>query len=84
MKQNLSIAKLRRNFNSLFQSQNGAAISANTMCQLIIGIYEEFGLDCATSHSGRQILITSLTNRGISMMVFAEVAGHISIQTTPR
>ena len=62
----------------------GAAFSANTMCQLIIRIYEECGLEGATSHSGRRTLITNLANKGISVKVLAEIAGHSSIQTTAR
>ena len=80
----LSLVKLRHTCNSLFQSQKGAAFSANTMCQLIIRIYEECGLEGATSHSGRRTLITNLANKGISVKVLAEIAGHSSIQTTSR
>ena len=84
LEQYLSVAKLRRTCNSLFQSQKGAAFTPNTMCQLIIRIYEECGLDGATSHSGRRTLITNLANKGISVKVLAEIAGHSSIQTTAR
>jgi integrase/recombinase XerD len=54
------------------------------MCQLIIGIYTDCGLDGATSHSGRRTLITNLANKGISVKILAEIAGHASIQTTAR
>ena len=76
--------KLRRCCHYLFQSQKGKGFSANTMCQLIIRIYEECGLEGATSHSGRRTLITNLANKGISVKVLAEIAGHSSIQTTSR
>ena len=82
--QYLKTVKLRAICPSLFQSQKGAAFSANTMCQLIIGIYRSGGLEGATSHSGRRSLISSLANKGVSLKVLAEIAGHSSIQTTSR
>lgn len=84
LEQYLSQARLRRNCPYLFQSQKGSAFSPNTMCQLIIGIYEECGLEGATSHSGRRSLITNLANKGISIKILAEIAGHSSIQNTAR
>lgn len=82
--QYLKAVKLRAICPSLFQSQKGAAFSANTMCQLMIGIYRGVGLEGATSHSGRRSLISSLANKGVSVKVLAEIAGHSSIQTTSR
>ena len=52
------------------------------MCQLIIGIYQQCGLDGATSHSGRRTFITNLAGKGVGVRVLAELAGHASISTT--
>ena len=80
----LKHAKLRNNCTALFQSQKGAAFSANTMCQLLIRIYEDCGLEGATSHSGRRSFITNLAAKGVGVRVLAELAAHASIATTQR
>ena len=84
LEQYLSQARLRSICSFLFQSQKGSCFSANTMCQLLIRIYAECGIEGATSHSGRRTLITNLANKGITVKVLAEIAGHSSIQTTAR
>lgn len=80
----LKQAKLRRTCDAIFQSQKGAAFSANTMCQLLIRIYDEAGFETATSHSGRRSFITNLAAKGVSVRVLAELAAHASISTTQR
>ena len=80
----LSNIQLRRNCAFLFQSQKGAGFSANTMCQLIISIYDECGLEGATSHSGRRSLITHLANKGVSVRILSAIAGHANLVTTQR
>ena len=37
-----------------------------------------------TSHSGRRTWLTQLSQKGVSVFVLAEMAGHQSIQTTQR
>lgn len=80
----LKHVKLRKNCPALFQSQKGSAFSANTMCQLLIYIYKDCGLDGATSHSGRRSFITNLAAKGVGVRVLAELAAHASISTTQR
>jgi len=80
----LKQAKLRKGSRALFQSQKGSAFSANTMCQLLIRIYEDCGLEGATSHSGRRSFITNLAAKGVGVRVLAELAAHASIATTQR
>jgi integrase/recombinase XerD len=80
----LKQAKLRNGCDALFQSQKGSAFSANSMCQLLIHIYEDCGLEGATSHSGRRSFITNLATKGVSVRVLAELAAHASISTTQR
>ena len=62
----------------------GAAFSANTMCQLLLRIYDAAGIADATSHSGRRTFITNLAAKGIGVRVLAELAAHSSIATTQR
>jgi len=80
----LKQTKLRNNCTALFQSQKGSAFSANTLCQLLIHIYEDCGLEGATSHSGRRSFITNLAAKGVGVRVLAELAAHASISTTQR
>ena len=80
----LKQAKLRKGCDALFQSQKGAGFSANTMCQLLIRIYGDCGLEGATSHSGRRSFITNLAAKGVGVRVLAELAAHASISTTQR
>ena len=80
----LKQVKLRNNCYALFQSQKGTAFSANTMCQLLIRIYDDAGFDTATSHSGRRSFITNLAAKGVGVRVLAELAAHSSISTTQR
>ena len=80
----LKSVQLRPLCAALFQSQKGAAFSANTMCQLFLNIYSACGIDGASSHSGRRTFITNLAGKGVSVRVLAELAGHSSIAVTQR
>lgn len=60
------------------------ALSANSLCQVLLRIYDEAGLDKATSHSGRRTFITTLAHKGVNVRVLAELAGHRSIAQTQR
>lgn len=77
-------ARLRNGCNALFQSQKGKAFSANTMCQLFLNIYEEAGIEGASSHSGRRTMISAMSAKGIGVRILAEIAGHSSIAITQR
>lgn len=68
----------------LFRSRVGKRFSANSLCQVFLRIYDDAGLDHATSHSGRRTFITTLAHKGVSVRVLAELAGHRSIATTQR
>ena len=58
--------------------------SANTLCQLINGIYREAGLQGASSHSGRRGYITTLANHSVGIKTIMELAGHRQMSTTQR
>ena len=68
----------------LFSTQKQAHFSANTATQLLQRLYVRAGIAGATSHSGRRTWLTALSQRGVSVFVLAEMAGHRSIQTTQR
>lgn len=58
--------------------------SANTLCQLINGIYREAGIQGATSHSGRRGFITALADHSVGIKTIMELAGHRQLSTTQR
>ena len=68
----------------LLMTQKRTAFSANTLCQLMGDLYEQAGLDGATSHSGRRWFITKLAHSGISPKVIMQLAGHKHLTTTQR
>ncbi len=76
--------QLRRVNTALLQSQKGDAFSANTMCQLLNGIYAACAIEGASSHSGRRSFITNLAVKGVGVKALAALAGHASISTTQR
>ena len=68
------------------QKGNGQrrGFSANTLCQLINGIYREAGIAGASSHSGRRGFITTLANHSVGIKTIMELAGHRQMSTTQR
>jgi integrase/recombinase XerD len=58
--------------------------SANTLCQLINGIYREAGIAGATSHSGRRGFITALADHSVGIKTIMELAGHRQLSTTQK
>jgi integrase/recombinase XerD len=58
--------------------------SANTLCQLINGIYRDAGIAGATSHSGRRGFITTLANHSVGIKTIMELAGHRQMSTTQK
>ena len=78
-----SVAK-RLQYGYLFSTQKSARFSANTATQHLQRLYARAGIAGATSHSGRRTWLTALSQRGVSVFVLAEMAGHRSIQTTQR
>jgi integrase/recombinase XerD len=68
----------------LIVSKTGKRFSANGLCQLMLKLYDDSGLDKATSHSTRRTFITTLAHKGVNVRVLAALAGHNSIATTQR
>ncbi|MCA3774279.1 MAG: site-specific integrase [Cutibacterium sp.] len=65
-------------------SKSGKLFSANGLCQLMLKLYDDAGLDRATSHSTRRTFITTLAHKGVNVRVLAALAGHRSIGTTQK
>ena len=69
---------------ALFASQRSAAFTANSLTQIVCGIYRNAGIDGATSHSGRRTFLTNLAEKGVSTRVMMALAGHRNMATTQR
>jgi integrase/recombinase XerD len=71
---------------ALFATQKDChrGFSASTACQMFHYWYKEAKIDGASSHSGRRGFITSLANKGISVRILQELAGHSSLAITQR
>ena len=63
----------------LFATQKRGRFSANTLCQTLNTIYDQAGVDGASSHSGRRSFITTLSSQGVGVRVLAKLAGHRSL-----
>ena len=63
----------------LFATQKRGRFSANTLCQTLNKIYDQAGVDGASSHSGRRSFITTLSSQGVGVRVLAKLAGHRSL-----
>ena len=68
----------------LIRSQKGGHFSATTMVMLFRRIFDAAGIKDARSHSGRRSFLTKLAQKGCSVFVLQQLAGHRSIQTTQR
>ena len=69
---------------ALFCTQRSSAFTANSLTQVINGIYRNAGFDGASSHSGRRGFLTNLAEKGVSVRVMMALAGHANMATTQR
>lgn len=69
---------------ALFATQRSAAFTANSLTQVVNGIYKQAGFDGASSHSGRRGFLTNLAEKGVSVRVMMALAGHRNMATTQR
>jgi len=73
-----SVSK-RQQHGYLFSTQKSARFSANSATQHLQRLYARAGIAGATSHSGRRTWLTTLSQKGLSVFVLADMAGHRSI-----
>jgi integrase/recombinase XerD len=69
---------------ALFSTQRSAAFTANSLTQVVNGIYKHAGFDGASSHSGRRGFLTNLAEKGVSVRIMMALAGHSNMATTQR
>ena len=70
--------------NSLFPTQRSIGFSANSLTQIVNGLYKKAGLQGCSSHSGRRGFLTNLAEKGVSVRVMMALAGHRNMATTQR
>jgi len=80
----LRASNTRYSERALFRTQKSRAFTANTATQLLQRIYARAGIVGATSHSGRRSYLTKLADKGVSVFVLAQLAGHQHVSTTQR
>lgn len=71
-------------FPLIYSQKSHGHFSPNSLCQVFSRIYLSAGIKGASSHSGRRTFITSLANKGVSVRVLMELAGHKHLGTTQR
>jgi integrase/recombinase XerD len=69
---------------ALFATQRSAGFSANSLTQVINGLYKNAGFDACTSHSGRRTFLTNLAEKGVSVRVMMALAGHKNMASTQK
>ncbi|MFM1977519.1 MAG: hypothetical protein RLZZ151_34 [Pseudomonadota bacterium] len=68
----------------LFPTQRALGFTPNTLTHIVNGLYKQAGLNGATSHSGRRGFLTRLSEKGVSVRVMMQLAGHSQMSTTQR
>lgn len=76
--------KVRDPKQALFKTQRSPCFSANSLTQIVNGLYKQAGFDGASSHSGRRTFLTNLAEKGVSTRVMMALAGHRNMATTQR
>ncbi len=80
----LRTVRVRDAKQAVFSTQRSAAFTANSLTQVVNGIYKHAGFDGASSHSGRRGFLTNLAEKGVSVRVMMALAGHSNMATTQR
>lgn len=80
----LQTGRVRDQKQPLFATQRSAGFTANSLTQVVNGIYKKAGLDGCSSHSGRRGFLTNLAEKGVSVRVMMALAGHQNMSTTQR
>lgn len=80
----LQTVRVRDAKQPLFATQRNAGFTANSLTQVVNGIYKKAGFDGCSSHSGRRGFLTNLSEKGVSVRVMMALAGHKNMSTTQR
>ena len=80
----LQTIKVRDSKQPLFATQRNAGFTANSLTQVVNGIYKKAGFYGCSSHSGRRGFLTNLSEKGVSVRVMMALAGHKNMSTTQR
>jgi integrase/recombinase XerD len=84
LSQYVATVRVRDTKQPLFSTQRSAGFTANSLTQVVNGIYKQAGFDGASSHSGRRGFLTNLAEKGVSVRVMMALAGHRNMATTQR
>ena len=68
--------------NAVIRSQQGGAMTAQTVTNWFFLLYQELGFIGCSSHSGRRTFATRLNAAGIGMRTIQQAMGHAGVQTT--
>lgn len=80
----MQTVRVRDSKQALFATQRSAAFTANSLTQIVNGLYKQAGFDGASSHSGRRTFLTNLAEKGVNTRVMMALAGHRNMATTQR
>ena len=75
---------MKRTDAPLIFSAKGGGFNAQTIINLFQKLYEEAGINGASSHSGRRQFVTELADKGINARVIQALARHKHLNTTMR
>jgi len=84
LSQYVATVRVRDTKQQLFSTQRSAGFTANSLTQVVNGIYKQAGFDGGSSHSGRRGFLTNLAEKGVSVRVMMALAGHRNMATTQR
>ncbi len=84
--QNLTAVTFTDTTRALFSNQKNPnrGFSPSTACQMMHYWYKEAKIEGGSSHSGRRGFITNLANKGVSVRILQELAGHSSLAVTQK
>jgi integrase/recombinase XerD len=68
----------------LFATLRSDGFTPNTLAHIVSGLYRQAGFNGATSHSGRRGFLTKLSEKGVSVRVMMQLAGHTAMSTTQK
>ncbi|WOJ96245.1 site-specific integrase [Congregibacter brevis] len=65
----------------LLRTQSGNGFTADTIRRAMRSLFTNAGISNASSHSCRRTALTTLANKGVSVHVIREIAGHANLAT---